>query len=539
MSLTLDDVDRWEPAAITAVFDAAIARAAGSRTAADTVGQLTVFADWDGDAGQAAVAAAHRTALDLTEHADACDAVARAAQTAAAQVAAIKTRLGEIRAEAARHHLTLLDSGVVALPADLMSYSPADQKRIIDAAVALQAALSRLLRDAESADDDLAAAIRGADGDLSAAGVDAQLSHGTVGPLALPSADAAPEEVDRWWTSLTPDQQDFARATTPDAIRNRDGIPAWVRGELNGAALTAELSRLERGWLDVNGTWRTDVGKRDELRALNKTLNDHPGSTLLLLDTTSQTDRVLAAVAVGDVDNAERVAVTVPGLGSTVGTSVEGMVSEAVMQRDQAVELRTIARLANPDSVASIAWIGYRTPGDWVEAGLGVRAEDATDPLNRFYRGLEVAGFVDDPQLVAFGHSYGSIPVSLALQEGAPVDDVVLYGSPGARLADASQLGVQPGHAYFMIGENDHIANWVSQPGAHGTPVQDVPGMVELSTATGTGLPRPLGDGQIHERAYGHSEYARVGSNGELRMSGYNLSAVLAGVPRALIPAGR
>ncbi|MGV7852406.1 alpha/beta hydrolase family protein, partial [Mycobacterium kansasii] len=43
------------------------------------------------------------------------------------------------------------------------------------------------------------------------------------------------------------------------------------------------------------------------------------------------------------------------------------------------------------------------------------------------------------------------------------------------------------------------------------------------------------GDGNLHERAYGHSEYARMGSNGELRMSGYNMAAVLAGLPDDLI----
>jgi hypothetical protein len=59
--------------------------------------------------------------------------------------------------------------------------------------------------------------------------------------------------------------------------------------------------------------------------------------------------------------------------------------------------------------------------------------------------------------------------------------------------------------------------------------------MTPLSTSTGLALGGPYGDGQLHERAYGHSEYARNGSNGELRMSGYNLAAVLAGLPDDLI----
>ncbi len=63
--------------------------------------------------------------------------------------------------------------------------------------------------------------------------------------------------------------------------------------------------------------------------------------------------------------------------------------------------------------------------------------------------------------------------------------------------------------------------------------------MMPLSTGTGVAPPNEYGDGQLHERAYGHSDYARMGSNGQLRMSAYNMAAVLAGLPDDLIrPAG-
>ncbi|VBA42117.1 hypothetical protein LAUMK136_04416 [Mycobacterium attenuatum] len=142
---------------------------------------------------------------------------------------------------------------------------------------------------------------------------------------------------------------------------------------------------------------------------------------------------------------------------------------------------------------------------------------------------------VADQHITAFGHSYGSLVTSLALQQGAPVSDVVLYGSPGTELTNASQLGVQPGHAYYMIGVNDDVSQVIPEFGAFGAAPQDVPGMTELSTSTGLALGSRYGDGNLHERAYGHSEYARMGSNGELRMSGYTMAAVLAGLPDDLI----
>jgi hypothetical protein len=124
---------------------------------------------------------------------------------------------------------------------------------------------------------------------------------------------------------------------------------------------------------------------------------------------------------------------------------------------------------------------------------------------------------------------------SLALQRGAPVSDVVLYGSPGTELTNAAQLGVQPGHAYYLIGVNDHVADIIGDFGVFGRAPQDVPGMTQLSTSTGLALGGRYGDGQVHERAYGHSDYPRMGSNGELRMSAYNMAAVLAGLPDDLI----
>ncbi len=95
------------------------------------------------------------------------------------------------------------------------------------------------------------------------------------------------------------------------------------------------------------------------------------------------------------------------------------------------------------------------------------------------------------------------------------MSDVVLYGSPGTELTDASQLGVPPGHAYYKIGANDVVSELIPGFDAFGAAPQDVPGMAELSADTGYAWSGPFGDGQLHERAYGHSEYARDGKQRE------------------------
>ncbi|WP_204815050.1 alpha/beta hydrolase [Mycobacterium riyadhense] len=536
MTLTLADIERWDPAAIRAVFDAAIKRSHGARTASAALGETMRMLDFGGDAAEAAHAETQRTTLILDTHVDACEAVGRAAEKSAEEVAAIKLRLQTIRETAQDFHLTINNAtGAVSPPTNLVSFSPGDQRVILDEAVRLTESINRLLADAEWADEDLAAAIRGADGDLSPEQVDAQLSHELPKMPQVPPPGSDPEAVEKWWHALTPGQQDRVKEWFPNAVRNLDGIPTDIRSELNMPVLQREIIRLQHGWLDRNGVWHTDPEKLADLHALRDALAANPGTSLILLDTTGNPRKVLAAVGIGDVDSAERVGVTVGGLNTRASSSVGDMVREAEAQRNKASDLRKYAGTPNYDAVASIVWLGYDAPDSLKDVTHDWLARDAAGPLNRFYRGLAAAANVSDKHITAFGHSYGSLVTSLALQQGAPVSDVVLYGSPGTELTSVSQLGVQPGRAYYMIGVNDHVSDIIPDFGAFGAAPQQLPGMTELSTSTGRAPGGEYGDGQVHERAYGHSEYARMGSNGQLRMSGYNLAAVLAGLPDDLI----
>ncbi|CCC43305.1 hypothetical protein MCAN_09681, partial [Mycobacterium canettii CIPT 140010059] len=159
--------------------------------------------DFGGAAAEAAQVATHHTTVLLDDHAGACEAVARAAEKAADEVTAIKMRLQLIRDAARGYHLMIDDATGTALPPpDLSSYSPADQQAILNTAIRLTEGIKRLLADAETADEDLAAAIRGAAGDLSPEQVNAQLSHQPPTMPQLPPRGSDPEQVKRWWHSL-------------------------------------------------------------------------------------------------------------------------------------------------------------------------------------------------------------------------------------------------------------------------------------------------------------------------------------------------
>ncbi len=61
--------------------------------------------------------------------------------------------------------------------------------------------------------------------------------------------------------------------------------------------------------------------------------------------------------------------------------------------------------------------------------------------------------------LVALGHSYGSSTTGYALARGSTgVDDVALFGSPGAGAETVQQLHVPAGHLYVEATPTDPVA---------------------------------------------------------------------------------
>jgi hypothetical protein len=149
-----------------------------------------------------------------------------------------------------------------------------------------------------------------------------------------------------------------------------------------------------------------------------------------------------AVEVVGDLATADRIAVLVPGVDTTLRDFDRGL--GGVARRAPAVQARALYwRLRSADrhaKVAVVAWLGYDTP-----EGIGlaaVREQRARDGA----RALE--GFVDGVQrqrpraaITLVGHSYGAIVVGLAAPRLPQVHDVVALGAPGMGAAHASDLG--------------------------------------------------------------------------------------------------
>jgi hypothetical protein len=536
VTVSIADIDRWDPGDVREVFHATRNRAEAAFEAADGIATLPAFGSWGGDAAEAAKTANEQLRKDLDAQGNEALAVAKAAQRAADDMEQVKSDLAQLEADAAGAGFEIDRASNTVMPGPALQGSMVDLIAAEGKREELQARLTAILAEAVRVDEELAQAIN------MATGATPIPDEKPPGP-PLPQPGTEPADVKKWWDSLSNEQRQELMRTHAAEIGNLDGIPAAVREQVNAARLPEEIAKAQ-ALVDYMRThpngkpnpaqlaaWQGARDKLADLQQLQKTLKDHPGVGLLLLDTTSNPKTVLAAVAKGDVDNARQVGVTVGGMTTNVRGSVDGITGEIISQYDQAVELRQLAGVANPESVATIAWLGYEAPGMNFDVTDDALAKAGAGPLNNFYQGLGATSNVPDQEITAFGHSYGSLTTSLALQQGAPVDNVVLYGSPGAELSNASQLGVAPGHAFYMNGITDGVPTTIAGTHNFGPPLSEVPGFTELSSNSGQALPPPYGDGQWHERAYGHSEYPRLGSNGELRMSGYNMAAILAGLP--------
>ena len=109
------------------------------------------------------------------------------------------------------------------------------------------------------------------------------------------------------------------------------------------------------------------------------------------------------------------------------------------------------------------------------------------------------------------------------------VDDVVFYGSPGLEAGSATDLGLGKGHAFVMRADEDLVTNVFGAPlsAAHGWGLNPYDGQFpELSSSAGAS---PL-DNIAREAAHSHADYPRMSDNDRLRMSGYNLAVIAAGL---------
>lgn len=536
MTLTVADIDRWSAEAVREVFHAATARGQATLEASRQLRSLAVFDTWQGATAEARQHQNAQIRQDLDAHGDEALAVARAADKAADGIENVQSRLHRLRADAAQLQMTVDAQSNKVVPSSTFNGPPV---QAVIAERQLQPRLDEIIAEADGVDTELASALNMADGDT-----------------AIP-ADAGPAVGPR---GLTPTQRESdANEERLGEARSRlrfrvdqlqaqhDQLVAQTATDYNNGVFdSAAMSRLA-----AMGDRLTAAKNRlGDLDAIDQALRNAPETYLTQLQIPGDPGpQVLAAVAVGNPDTAANLSVAVPGVGSTTRATLPRMVVEA---RDlQLEEMRQLKNAGKPMSVSTIAWAGYTPPPNPLDT------DSPRDLWRTMTDGQAKAGAADlahyldhvranNPggHLTVLGHSYGSLTASLALQHlnargQHPVNDVVFYGSPGLELSSPAQLGLRNGQAYVMGAPQDLIVAAVAPLAPiHGwgpDPYGPGSGMTQLSSQAGVDP-----GGIWREGVSGHADYPRTFTNAagrpELRMSGYNVAAIAAGLPDNTVP---
>ncbi|MFD3484556.1 alpha/beta hydrolase [Streptomyces sp. NPDC058665] len=338
--------------------------------------------------------------------------------------------------------------GYISNPNATMAQEIADRiARAVRSAAEIDARYARVLRGLKAAEglDVTEATLKDVAGDTAAVRRTARVYLEDALPY-----DASPAGRKEWWDALSAEQRREYLDVAPDLIGSLDGIPSLARDEANRNYLPVLIDSLEKqGGEDA----QTKLGG---LRKIEEKLGEQTRVPMYLLGIGDEGNG-RAIVAYGNPDTAKNVSAYVPGLGTKLDDSFAG----GTLQR--AMDTAKGARRHDPSS-ASIVWLGYDAPQS-VDVMSKGDAERGAPAYNEFMNGLGATNENKDPHITAIGHSYGSLTVGTAAQQGGipHADDIILLGSPGTGADKAEDLGVGKDHVYVGAADNDPVTQLPSK----------------------------------------------------------------------------
>lgn len=390
---------------------------------------------------------------------------------------------GAQRISTLEHALQGLDHIIDAAQHDLQYGHPdaktqAFLKKLIDDARADAADDVRdALGDLESIRDGYSATLQSCLGNLRADGYDPNILAPVDADIQVPPPNASPEDVNRWWTSLTPQQRQRFMAEHPDQIGNLNGVPILARNDANLTVMNQDLDRVRgiasRNGVSVDDVLRdpakfglsaTDVTRYQNANETKLGLDHDAGDPLhpkpvylFAYDPTAFGGKGRAAIAIGNPDTAKNTAVIVPGTSSSVkgGWLHDG--------HNDAINLFEQANAADPHNpTAVIAWMGYDAPNgfdDVQRISTPALARAGSASLAQDVNGLWATHLGAGQHVTVLGHSYGSTTVADAFaMHNMHANDAVLLGCPGTDMArSAEQFHLDGGHVFVGDASTDPV----------------------------------------------------------------------------------
>ncbi|MGV8851683.1 MAG: alpha/beta hydrolase [Rhodoglobus sp.] len=258
-----------------------------------------------------------------------------------------------------------------------------------------------------------------------------------------------------WWASLSRAERTTLIHSDPALIGNLEGIPYSDRDRANRVRLKLMLADDTISDRD-----------RDALQAVKNSLDVGHGVTkqLIILDFPTGADP-RAAIAFGDLDDADFVGVVIPGRDNTVGKDMANLASASLnLYKEQEAAL-VLRGGTSGNNVSVVAWMGYQTPGGGANTAVfsDDRAIAGGAHLSNTLGGLDAAHTASnqDSRVTVFAHSYGTRAAASSLSGQASADSFVMFGSAGleSSITDASDLNVPDGQVYATESDDDSTAD--------------------------------------------------------------------------------
>ncbi|SEN29114.1 alpha/beta hydrolase [Actinacidiphila rubida] len=274
--------------------------------------------------------------------------------------------------------------------------------------------------------------------------------HGTIGHHRLPSPNAAPATIARFFASLTATQRLALARRYPLVVGNLNGAPLALRYRANRLSLSQfRASEAARAVSDK----LTPAGRKVAERLSGRYASLLAGHRQILSFDPTGPGR--AAEVFGDLSTARRIAVVVPGVDTDMLTfekSSKPYSSPTGMARalyDEEQNDQPGAR------TAVIAWADYTTPsGVGLDASTGTLAERGAVRLEGLVQALPRKAEVS-----LFCHSYGSVLCGVAAPDlpHGRIGDIAVFGSPGMRVRRAADL-----HTTANVWAARDSSDWIS-----------------------------------------------------------------------------
>ena len=295
----------------------------------------------------------------------------------------------------------------------------------------------------------------------------------------FPQAEWSATEVAGWWKALSAAEKQDLIARHPEMIGNLNGVDMASRDQANRILLRRKISQTDAEVQTLRAKLKEQndpnaSGKHTEsyaspkslewakkrladLKAVQETLDENDKKRqkdpkiarrgLVYMDDSKKDDRVKVAISTGDVDRAKHVSTVIPGMDNVPSEDIKDHVENAELVGERAIKH---AR-CHQSEVATIAWM-YDTPqgGQVMSSKYATKAShEIGSALEGLHASRQVSG-AGRAHTSLLGHSYGSTTagkVAKMIRKGV-LDDLVMYGSPGAGAHDAREYNLDHGRAY-------------------------------------------------------------------------------------------